>query len=163
MIVEARTGTAVPLSAATSRLLELLGRPAAAALALSATGEGEAVLLRTGAAGMSKQVSVHTLEPTYGPERVSIPIRWVATGVTGELFPSLDGNLELRATADGGTEIALVGSYRPPFGRAGEVLDQLLMRRVARGTVQSFVGMLARAVAGPEPDWLARLEPLPET
>jgi hypothetical protein len=151
VIVEARVVAAASLPDVSSRLRPLLLGQDLADFAASAAGDGETILVRAGIAGVGKQVAVQALEPSYRPGRVNIAIRWVATGVTGELFPTLDGNLELRALTDDTTEVALIGSYRPPLGRAGEVIDQLVMGRVARRTVQSFVARLARAVADPEP------------
>lgn len=158
MIVEARVVASASLQAVSSRLRPLLLTQDLADFAASAAGDGETILIRAGIAGVRKQVAVQALEPSYRPDRVVIAMRWVATGVTGELFPTLDGNLELRAITDDTTEVSLIGSYRPPLGRAGEVIDQLVMRRVARRTLQSFVSRLARAVADPQPAPAADVE-----
>lgn len=161
MIVEARVVAPASLQAVSTRLRPLLLGPDLAAFAASAAGDAEPILMRAGVAGVRKQVAVQALEPSYRPDRVVIAMRWVATGVTGELFPTLDGNLELRSLTDDTTEVSLVGSYRPPLGRAGEVIDQLVMRRVARRTLQSFVARLARAVADPQPVADGDVEPQP--
>ena len=78
-----------------------------------------------------------------------MPLRWEATGTTGELFPVLDADLTL--TGDGGdqTRIRLDGSYRPPFGRTGEALDRAVLGRLAAGTIESLVESVADAVADP--------------
>jgi len=159
VIVEARVVAHATMQAAATRLRRLLVDQQLGGLAASATSEGEAVVMRAGVAGISKQIAVQALEPTYRPDRVVIPMRWVATGVAGELFPALDGNLELRELDEHTTEITLVGSYRPPLGRTGEVLDQLVMRRVARRTLESFVTQLATAIVEPHPAPMTRLEP----
>ena len=117
--------------------------------------------MRAGIAGISKQIAVQALEATYRPGRVVIPMRWVATGRSGDLFPALEGNLELIERPDGATDLHLVGSYQPPLGRTGEVLDQLVMRRLARHTLDSFVGRLAELVADvqPGPATMPHLDP----
>jgi uncharacterized membrane protein len=151
MIVEARAVAPTSLQAVSTRLRRLLVAQELADFAASAAGDGETVQLRAGIAGVSKQIAVQALEPVYGPDRVVVAMRWVATGLTGDLFPTLDGNLELRGLCADATEVVLIGSYRPPLGRTGEVIDHLLMGRVARRTVQSFVSRLARAVTEPTP------------
>ena len=135
-----------------TQLRRLLVEHRLGGLAASATVDGEAVLMRAGEPDRSRQIAVQALEPTYLGERVVIPMRWVATDVTGHEFPALDGNLELRALEDGSTELALIGSYRPPLGPEGEELDELMMRRVSRGTLDSFVRRLAIAVTEPPTD-----------
>ena len=152
MIVEARVVVPASLPDATSRLRALFRHPQMDGFASAAAEEGDAVLMRAGVAGVRKEIAVQALKPVLGPGRVVVGLRWVATGSTGDLFPALDGNLELRELADGSTELALVGSYRPPLGRTGEVLDQILLNRVARGTVRSFVSQLAIAISAPLPD-----------
>jgi hypothetical protein len=149
VIVEARAVAETPLAAAAAQLHRLLAEQELGRLASSASGEGDAVLMRAGVAGISKQVAVQTLEPSVRPGRVLVPMRWIATGRSGDLFPALDGNLELLERPDGGTELHLVGSYQPPLGRTGEVLDQLLLHRVARRTLESFLGRLASAMTEP--------------
>jgi len=165
MIVEARAHVQTSLQAAATRMRLLLVGPDAGALASSAATDGESVLMRAGLAGLSKQIAVQALEPVYRPGRVVIPMRWVATGRGGDLFPALDGNLELVARPDGDTDLHLVGSYEPPLGRAGEVLDQLVMRRVARHTLDSFVRRIAEAIGDVQPGLspMPHLDPQPET
>ena len=165
MIVQASAVAQTSLQAAATRLRRLLVDQELERLASSATSEGEAVLMRAGVAGISKQIAVQALEPSYRPGRVVIPMRWVATGRSGELFPALDGNLELVERPDGATDLHLVGSYQPPLGRTGEVLDQLVMRRLARHTLDSFVGRLAELVADvqPGPATMPHLDPQPES
>src|SRR4051812_40995775 len=97
MIVEARAVTQASLQAAATRLRRLLVEHQLERMVASATDDAdpETVIMRAGLAGISKQIAVQALEPTYRPGRAVIPMRWVATGRTGELFPALDGNLEL--------------------------------------------------------------------
>jgi len=165
MIVEARALAHTSLQAAATRLRLLLVSPEAGVLASSAATDAESVLMRAGVAGLSKQIAVQALEPSHRPGRVVIPMRWVATGRGGDLFPALDGNLELLARPDGDTDLHLVGSYEAPLGRAGEVLDQLVMHRVARHTLESFVRRIAEAIGDVQPGPAPRphLDPQPET
>ena len=146
MIVRSKVVAEAPLVVVAARTLRHLGGRDFDQAASTALGTDAPTLIRAGLAGLTKQVSVHTLEPVYSAQRVVIPIRWVATGISGELFPVLDANLELHAAADDTTELVLVGSYRPPFGRAGAVADHVLMHRVAERTLHSFLDRVVEMV-----------------
>lgn len=63
-----------------------------------------------------------------------------------QLFPTFDGGLEVRA--DGaGTEIRLVGSYRPPLGPLGRFADGLVGHRVVTASLESFLTDVADRLA----------------
>jgi hypothetical protein len=79
---------------------------------------------------------------------MTVPLRWEATGMGGDLFPVFDGDLVLKAEDEGRSRVGLVGSYRPPLGRTGVTLDRAVMGRVAEATVRSFVNALAGAILG---------------
>jgi hypothetical protein len=81
-----------------------------------------------------------------------IALRWEATGATGELFPVLDAELTLTPDGQTRTRLELVGSYRPPLGRAGEALDRMLMRRIATATISSYLEHTAAVLADPTPE-----------
>ena len=89
-----------------------------------------------------------------------IGVRWAATSTFGELFPTLDANLELDPTEDGRTRVVLVGSYPQPLRRLGASIDRLLLNAVAASTERGFVTRLtaslqpaAQAGAAPAPGW----------
>ena len=162
-IVQARVVTTAPLPFVCARVLRYLRSHELDEVALAAVAVTHTRLIRAGVAGITKKVAVQALEPVYGPHWVEIPIRWVATGVSGQLFPNLDANLELRQSSGQETELTLVGSYRPPFGRAGTMADHLVMRRVAERTLSGFLKtiiaiMTTEEVADPTP--ALRLEPV---
>lgn len=113
-----------------------------------ALAEGEAVRIRIGPGGpawLGKTVAVRLGAPVGEDEDLAIPLAWEATGPTG-LFPRLEGELHLVALDPDRSELRLVGRYRPPLGRAGQVLDEALLARIARATVRSFLRRLARAL-----------------
>jgi len=58
------------------------------------------------------------------------------------LFPVFAGELQATSLPDARTELALVGSYEPPLGPVGELVDRVVMHRLAR---QALAGFLARA------------------
>jgi hypothetical protein len=69
------------------------------------------------------------------------PISWRAAEAD-VLFPVFAGELQGARLPDARTELALVGSYEPPLGPVGDLVDRVVMHRVAR---QALAGFLARA------------------
>lgn len=114
----------------------------------AASAEDEAIRVRIGPGGpawLGKIVALHLGEPNGSDEALVIPITWEATGPAG-LFPRLEGELRLSAIDPDRAELALVGRYRPPLGRAGHVLDETLLAHVASATVRSFLRRIARTL-----------------
>ncbi|TAN20390.1 MAG: Rrf2 family transcriptional regulator [Actinomycetota bacterium] len=153
---DAHRGMVVTMSVADSVQVELAASRVAAKLRSggswlapqveAASAEGEAIRVRvgpSGAAWLGKIVAVHLGEPEGTDEALVIPFAWEATGPTG-LFPHLEGKLRLSAVDPERSELALTGRYRPPLGRAGQVLDETLLSRIASATVRSFLRRVAR-------------------
>lgn len=151
MIIEVRALAQVPLRVAVARVLRMLTAHELDPEAAAALAETEPVLVRAGVAGVTKQVAVHALSPSYHPNRAVIPIRWLATGRSGDLFPTLEANLELRHADQAHTELVLIGSYQPPFGRAGAAIDRLVLHRLAQGTITRFAGRIVQTLEGVAP------------
>jgi hypothetical protein len=154
MIVQAHAVAALAYPQSTERVGRFLAAGDLDAAAATAVADQQAVLVRAGVAGITKQVAVQALSPVYGPARTRFAIRWLATGPAGPLFPALDGNLELYPAGDARTAISLTGCYEPPFGRSGAVVDRLVMRRVAEATLAEFLHdlvELVELVAGTHP------------
>ena len=133
----------------------------------AASAEGEAIRVRVGPGGpawLGKIVAVHLGEPEGTDEALVIPLTWEATGPTG-LFPHLEGELRLSAVDPERAELALFGRYRPPLGRAGQVLDETLLTHVARATVRAFLRQVARTLeevlARPPTLRAAQVQPTP--
>lgn len=121
----------------------------------AASAEGEAIRVRVGPGGASwlgKSVTVHLGKPDGSDDSLAIPLSWEATGPSG-LFPHLEGTLRLLSVDPERAELSLVGRYRPPLGRAGQVLDEALLSRVASATVRSFLRRVARTLEESSSDW----------
>lgn len=110
---------------------------------------------RLGVGPLSKRVSVKMGAPRMTGRRFVAPIRVMATGPEG-LFPHLDANLEIRALSSGDVEMRLVGTYRPPFGRTGEVLDKVVLHKLAEATLDNFMDEIVARVE--HPTFLASLD-----
>ena len=136
-----------------ARLVHLVNRGALNGVSKAAyEGQWEAVVRvgpLGGTIGLSKLVRVRVLDPARQGATMIISLRWEATGPAGELFPALDADLLLTPEGEDGSRLGLVGVYRPPLGRAGAVLDKVIMNRLAVATVHSFLQRLATAVADP--------------
>lgn len=145
---------------AASRLLHVINKGALHHASTAAYEEGLTAILRVGpfgeVPGASKLVRVQFLAPARRGATMTVPLRWEAAGPAGDLFPVLDADLILARDGDDQVQLGLSGSYRPPFGRAGAVLDRALMRRVAVATFRSLLENMSQAIADPAP------EPRPE-
>ena len=151
MIVECTAEAAAAYPTVVARAARQLTGHGLDAAATTAVRETQPTLIRAGMAGVTKQVAISTLDPIRGAAHTVIPFRWVATGASGELFPSLEANLTLRPASETSTEISVIGSYQPPFGKAGVIADHLLLRRVAEHTLARFLGQLLEAVTTQPP------------
>jgi hypothetical protein len=86
------------------------------------------------------------LEPFRPVEvlRGVLPLHWRAA--RGHLlFPTMEGQLEICALSlsPPRVQVTLTGTYEPPFGVAGEVLDRAGPHRVAEAVVHRFVREVA--------------------
>ncbi|NNN00882.1 MAG: Rrf2 family transcriptional regulator [Acidimicrobiaceae bacterium] len=114
----------------------------------AARDDGEAIVMRIGPGDshwLTKTVAVHLGESVSGPNGFVVPIRWEATGTAG-LFPRLVGTLSVSEIDPERCELTLSGRYRPPLGRAGQVLDDTVLTKVARATFRSLLRRLANAL-----------------
>jgi len=75
----------------------------------------------------------------------ALPVWW-EDAEHPEFFPTFDGGLELHS-ADGGTELRLVGSYRPPLGAVGRFADGLFGRRIVASSLEAFIAAVADRLA----------------
>ena len=133
---------------ASARLVHLLNWGALRGASEAAYEGGLEAVIRVGPfgseRGLSKLVRVRVLDPVRRGVTMTVSLRWEATGVAGELFPVLDADLTLMPEGDDRSRLGLVGSYRPPFGRAGAAL--------ATATIRSLLDRVAAAIADPAPN-----------
>lgn len=139
-----------PVERTVGRLSSWLAAADGQAAAAEALAAGGRVLARAGFAGLSKAVEVRTLAPGIRDGVTVIPIRWSATGPLGDLFPSLDANLEISAAEAGQSRMALTGSYRPPLGALGDLLDKAVLHRAGRVTIRRWLHAAGVVVTNPE-------------
>lgn len=142
---------AVPVATAQARLAARLGDDCLQPQAAQSSAEAAQTLLRAGFGPVSKQVIVRALRAYQVGETIVFPIRWEASGPAGRLFPTLDANVQLSPAVDEkgtvATEVVFIGSYRPPLGTIGAVIDQALLHQTAMATVRSFLHRVAPVLA----------------
>jgi hypothetical protein len=131
------------VDAARARLLAFLSIGGLQESSEDASEVGRDLLLRAGVGAFSKQMLVQLLRPYQHDGVVVIPVRWVATGASGAMFPQLDGNLELAPVDATQSELRLKGAYRPPLAAVGGGLDRMLLHRVADATIRRFLQDIA--------------------
>jgi hypothetical protein len=153
MFVADELGLPLAIDAAQARLLAYLRVDGLQEPSEDAFEVGRDLLLRAGVGAFSKQMLVQLLRPYQHDGVLVVPLRSVATGATGAMFPQLDGNLELAAADGGQSVLRLNGAYRPPLAAVGGGLDRLLLHRVADATIRRFLQDVAAGVlAVPEAD-----------
>jgi hypothetical protein len=103
---------------------------------------------RLGLGFLAKKVVVRIGDPSVSQKHLVAPLRVMATGPEG-LFPHLDANLEISSLVPGSVVIRLVGTYRPPLGRTGEVLDKVVLHKVAEATLDNFLDEIVSRLEHP--------------
>lgn len=63
--------------------------------------------------------------------------------LAGRILPTFEGQLRVQHWHPPGVDLVLAGHYRPPGGRAGNLLDAVAMHRVADTTVRRFLEDIA--------------------
>lgn len=99
---------------------------------------------------LGKTVAVHLGELAQADGGVVIPLVWEATGPLG-LFPRFEGKLRLTGLDQERCELSLSGHYRPPLGKAGHILDDALLTRVAQAALRSLLRRVARVLEEEQP------------
>jgi hypothetical protein len=126
-------------------LLEILdGLPEAADVAYR-RGEELRSRIGPGRGPVAKAVRLDVGRAHRGDGALRIPLTWEATGTPG-LFPRMEADLVLAAVGPERAHLEFRGSYRPPLGPVGRVLDRALLHRLAEASVKGFVDRLAAAL-----------------
>ncbi|MCA1840003.1 MAG: hypothetical protein ABR507_02635 [Actinomycetota bacterium] len=111
---------------------------------------GEAILMRAGpeAGAVAKTVRLLVETPFFLEDEVVILISWEATGATA-LFPKMDAELRLAPVSPSISKLGIEGSYEPPLGTIGRVINRALLHRVAEATIKHFIDRLGEALLWP--------------
>ena len=150
MFVQYYTHVALPLSTVETRLDQL--RSHLDEWAGVAYRDGEELFAEVGPGGgrYAKKVRLEIGVAEIRRAGVVYPITWTAAG--GEsLFPRLTADLILSHMGRDRTKLALQGTYTPPLGVIGRVVDRTLLKNVAESTLQDWVDRVATAISSNQP------------
>ncbi|MFQ5967685.1 MAG: hypothetical protein ACE5MI_08750 [Acidimicrobiia bacterium] len=122
--------------------------------ATDAYRDGERLTVKIGVGGLespliAKTVELHIEDGYAGTDRAVLSLSWTATGPTA-LFPRMDADLMIEPLGPHATQLTFQGSYVPPLGPAGRLLDRWVLHRVAEASVKNLVDRVAMALRGHE-------------
>ncbi len=107
---------------------------------------GEELRSRVGPSGpVDKAVILEVGIPEIQRRGLVYPISWAAVGADA-VFPQLRADLVLTNEGMDRTRLTLRGTYDPPLGAVGRILDRALLGRVAEATVRNWVDRLAESL-----------------
>lgn len=106
---------------------------------------GEDLVARIGGSGVAKTVLLDLKKPLRSASSTTIPLVWWATG-TPSLFPTMDAELTVAPVGESLTQILFQGSYQPPLGPVGRMLDRAVLHRFAEMSVKDFVDRIIEQV-----------------
>ncbi len=157
VFVRAQLDMKLPYQMAASRLTDLLYGDGLSTATDEAYEAGLCMMsMRVGPAGdvaaLSKQVRVELLPPRMTPTELRVSLRWVATGITGRLFPALDADLTLSRTSPDVSTITIDARYQPLLGAVGAQFDRALLSRAADRTMEALLRRLASVLAANDLD-----------
>lgn len=137
MFVEHEVEVRVPIADLENLLLERFRD--AEMLGESVYRKGEELRSKVGPEQpFAKEVVLSLGHPRISHSGLAIPLTWRATGAR-TLFPRLSGELEVSRHSVDTSRLRIRASYDPPFGWIGDVVDRLLLERVARLTVADWL------------------------
>jgi len=109
---------------------------------------GEALMARlSGPGAVAKTVLLEMGEPVRSADSTSVPLSWWATGTPG-LFPTMEADLIAAAMGPDLTQITFRGTYKPPLGLVGQMLDRAVLHRFAESSVKDFVDRIVAELSG---------------
>ncbi len=83
--------------------------------------------------------SFDTERPTAGTSRQTrVELQWHAVG-NAALFPNMKAEIALYPLSGTETQLDFNGTYEPPFGPLGIVLDVMVGHRIAEASVHQFI------------------------
>jgi hypothetical protein len=99
---------------------------------------------------VARRIEIKLDDPRRTEGVTLLPVHWQAASQSN-LFPALDGLLEIAALGVTTTQVGISASYEPPLGFVGTIADRALLHRVAEATVRDFMDRIGvRLEAGVE-------------
>jgi hypothetical protein len=121
-----------------------------ATVAAATRAEAVAAALRVNIAGVDvgKEITIDVGTPVENPATpgrqpsTRIPIEWEAASRPG-LFPLMRGELVIYPITATETQLDFGGTYEPPMGPLGGVLDAVVGHRIADASIHRFLADVA--------------------
>lgn len=111
--------------------------------------DGEELRARVGVGGkrgvIAKTVTLDVGRPVRTPQQTTIALSWKATGAPG-LFPEMNADLTVARVGPDLAHLGFSGSYEPPGGPVGHLIDEALLHRIAESSVKGFVDRIVEAI-----------------
>ena len=89
-----------------------------------------------------------------GQRQTVLPVTWAPIGGP-PIFPTMEGELIVEGLDANEARLTLRASYDPPLGHVGEVVDRVLLHRLADATIGDFLARLAGELGGEAEDLTA--------
>ena len=144
MLIEHEVEVNLPIGSLESVVLDRFAD--AESLGAPVYRKGEQLRSKIGLDGpIAKEVVLNLGHPKITSSGLAVPLTWRATGA-GLIFPRLTGEIEISRRSVDKSRMRIRASYDPPFGWIGDVLDRLLLERIARITVADWLERVAASL-----------------
>lgn len=135
-----------PFAETSERLLTLLEQMEG--WAEGAYRQGEQLRSRMGVGEsqlIAKEIVLEIGEAAKAHASTTVPISWSASGTAG-LFPRMAADLVVAPIGPEQTQVSFRGTYEPPLGAVGRMLDKAVLHRIAEASVKAFIDQIAEAL-----------------
>jgi hypothetical protein len=103
------------------------------------------IAVNRGGTRLQQDIAVSLGHGTHQAGGVRWPVHWHPIGHT-KMLPAFAGELVLRFVEEGGAVLRLSGTYRPPLGVVGAIVDATIGHRIAEASVEDFLRIVARRI-----------------
>jgi hypothetical protein len=103
------------------------------------------IAVNRGSTRLEQDIAVSVGYGTHEAGAVRWPVHWRPIGHT-KVLPAFAGELVLRFVEEGGAVLRLSGTYRPPLGVVGVIVDATIGHRIAEASVEDFLRVVARRI-----------------
>jgi hypothetical protein len=126
--------------------------------ATAAAAPAPALHVRVGGLDIGTDIAIQIVgvehDQAYDRPATKLTLEWQAAS-TPRMFPAMKATLVIFALSPTETQLELRGTYQPPMGKLGEVIDAAAGHRLAEASVTRFLqevaGWLREALASPSP------------
>lgn len=118
-------------------------------------GGGAELRAKLGPITVTQEVAIEVVEiraatsPTNQPA-TELVLEWKAMRQSG-LFPTMRATLSVYPLSATETQLDLAGTYDPPLGMLGDVIDAISMHKVAQSSITGFIQEVAGFLRAPPP------------